>query len=415
MNQSPPKEKQAEKIRSALNAANNGAAKVLLVDDEERNLEVLESILDSPALQLVRAQTPEAALIALVNDDFACILLDVQMPSMNGLDLAALIKTRKRSSHIPIIFLTAYFDSERDILQGYGAGAVDYLTKPLNPQILKSKVGVLVDLFHTNRALVAMNSALELEVAQRQKAEEALNLANAELAAVNHSLRNQIHEREELEATVLNISEQEQQRIGQDLHDGLCQYLTGLKFRSTLLEQKLAKQKLPEATDAQTIETLLSQAIEHARHLARGLNPIRLEADGLTSALSELATSVTSLFNVNCTFSFQPEIAAVDHARSIHLFRIAQEAASNAVKHGRATVIKLQLLQRGENLLLLIEDNGTGMLPAKKNHRGSGLHIMNHRARSIGAALNVKAGANGGVIVTCQLPCPQSCTAVAAK
>ena len=120
----------------------DSTVKILLVDDEARNLDVLESILTCPDYQLIRAETAEAALLELVQNDFACIVLDIQMPEMNGIELARLIKTRKRSQHIPIIFLTAYFQDEKDVLQGYGVGAVDYLTKPLNPQVLKSKVGV---------------------------------------------------------------------------------------------------------------------------------------------------------------------------------------------------------------------------------------------------------------------------------
>ena len=386
-------------------------AKILLVDDDERNLEVLESILSSPGLSLIRAQTPEAALLALVRDEFACIVLDVQMPGMSGIELAALIKTRKRCSHIPIIFLTAFFNSERDILEGYGAGAVDYLTKPLNPQILKSKVGVFVDLFHSNRALTITNSALEQEIARRQHVEEALSQANAELASVNHSLRNQIREREQLERAVLNISEEEQQRIGQDLHDGLCQYLTGLKFRSTLLEQKLKKLGVSEAGDARMIESLLSQAIEHARHLARGLNPVRLEADGLAIALRELAAGVTSLFGVRCTFACPSQIPAVDQTRSIHLFRIAQEATSNAIKHGRATNIVVQLTTQTRGIRLTIEDDGKGLAHEIKDHRGTGMYIMSYRARTIGAALEVSPGTNGGVTVTCSLPCEETALA----
>jgi signal transduction histidine kinase len=154
---------------------------ILLVDDETRNLDVLDSVLASPGLRLVRTKTAEDALLALVHDEFACIVLDVQMPSMSGLELARLIKTRRRSQHIPIIFLTAYFLEEKDILQGYGAGAVDYLTKPINPQILKSKVGVFVDLFRTTRALAAVNNVLEQEISQRKNAEEALQRANNEL------------------------------------------------------------------------------------------------------------------------------------------------------------------------------------------------------------------------------------------
>ena len=154
---------------------------ILLVDDDARNLDALESILTSPELHLVRAQTPEDALLALVHNEFACIVLDIQMPNMTGLELSRLIKTRKRSRHIPIIFLTAYYLEEKDILQGYGAGAVDYLTKPINSKILKSKVGVFVDLFRKTRALAAANDALENEIAQRKNAEEALRVSNNEL------------------------------------------------------------------------------------------------------------------------------------------------------------------------------------------------------------------------------------------
>jgi signal transduction histidine kinase len=392
-----------EKSSPSIRSAPDELARVLLVDDEVRNLEVLESILESPGLQLVRAQTPEEALLALVQGEFACLVLDVQMPGMSGFDLAALIKTRKRCNHIPIIFLTAFYQDKKDILQGYGAGAVDYLTKPIDSQILKSKVGVFVELFRSNRTLVAMNNALELEVAHRQKAEEALSKANAELATVNRSLRHQIREREQLEATVLNISEHEQQRIGRDIHDGLCQYLTGLKFKSALLEQKLIKVGLSEAADARRIEVLLSQAIEHARHLARGLNPIRLQADGLTTALTELAASIASLFSVSCTFSSEQPIPPVDHAHAIHLYRIAQEATSNAIKHGKATRITMRLFERPEGIQLVIEDNGQGLPAEPSTVPGTGLHIMDYRARTIGALLDVKAIATGGVAVTCTL------------
>jgi signal transduction histidine kinase len=171
---------QTEKIvelKSAVEPVN-----VLLVDDENRNLDALESILESMrGLRLVRALRPEDALLALLQNEFACIILDIQMPGMSGIDLARQIKTRKRNQHIPIIFLTAFFLDDKDVVQGYGAGAVDYLTKPINPEILKSKVSAFVDLFRTTRALAAANNALEMEVNQRKKAEEALRQANGEL------------------------------------------------------------------------------------------------------------------------------------------------------------------------------------------------------------------------------------------
>ena len=140
-----------------------------------------KSILESPEHQLVRAQTADEALLALIQRDFAAIVLDIWMPSMSGFELAKLIKQRKRNQHIPIIFLTAYFQESKDILSGYGFGAVDYLTKPVDPQILRSKIGVFVNLFRTTRALAAANRRLEQEIADREKAQEALRRANAEL------------------------------------------------------------------------------------------------------------------------------------------------------------------------------------------------------------------------------------------
>jgi PAS domain S-box-containing protein len=163
-------------------AANN-TANILLVDDEAGNLEVLKAVLDAPELHLVCVQTPEAALLALMQHEFACIVLDIQLPTMSGLELAQLIKTRKRNKDIPIIFLTAFFQEDIHVLQGYHAGAVDYLTKPLNPDILKSKVRVFVNLFLTTCALTVANNSLEYEIIQRRKAEEALREANNELAS----------------------------------------------------------------------------------------------------------------------------------------------------------------------------------------------------------------------------------------
>ncbi|MEO7597633.1 MAG: response regulator [Opitutus sp.] len=156
-------------------------ANILIVDDEVRNLDVLESLLDSPDYNLVRALTAERALMHLLEGEFAVIVLDIQMPGMSGLELATLIKQRRRTQHIPIIFLTAYFQEDKDVLQGYGSGAVDYLTKPINPQILRSKIAVFVDLFRKTAALAATNAALEIEVVNRLKAEESLRVINNEL------------------------------------------------------------------------------------------------------------------------------------------------------------------------------------------------------------------------------------------
>ena len=164
-------------------SAMSKAVNILMVDDEPRNLDVLESFLKSPDYTLVRASSADQALLLLLEGEFAAIVLDIQMPEMTGIQLASLIKERKRTRFIPIIFLTAYYQEDKDVLQGYGTGAVDYLTKPINPQILKSKIDVFVDLFRKTRALLSANAALEAEILHRQEVEAALHKANSELEA----------------------------------------------------------------------------------------------------------------------------------------------------------------------------------------------------------------------------------------
>lgn len=149
---------------------------ILLVDDDPKNLMVLETILNASDYRLVKATTADAALMALMQEEFAAIVLDVQMPEMSGIDLAKLIKQRKKTQHIPILLLTAYYQEDEHVMLGYGAGAVDYITKPVNPAVLRSKVGVFIDLFRKTQALEQMNRQMEAEIEERQKAEERFRL-----------------------------------------------------------------------------------------------------------------------------------------------------------------------------------------------------------------------------------------------
>src|SRR6266478_1429126 len=155
--------------------------RILLVDDEPRNLDALESILDSSGCTLIRAQTADEALFAVLQHEFAAIVLDIKMPGTDGLELARLIKQRKRTQHVPILFLTAHTLDEQNVLQAYSAGGVDFLNKPINPDILRSKIAVFADLFRTTRALASTVEAVNAEAAERQRAQEQLRLAKDEL------------------------------------------------------------------------------------------------------------------------------------------------------------------------------------------------------------------------------------------
>jgi signal transduction histidine kinase len=156
---------------------------VLVVDDHPPNLDAIDLVLTESGCRLIRAHSADQALLALLEQDVAAIVLDIKMPDMNGIDLATLIKTRPRLRHVPILFLTAHMFNEREVLRGYEAGAVDYLTKPVHADILRSKIGVFVDLFRKTRELARTNEALRREVLERERAEEALRVVNQELEA----------------------------------------------------------------------------------------------------------------------------------------------------------------------------------------------------------------------------------------
>ncbi len=156
-------------------------AKVLVVDDQASNLEALGALLDQSDCVLVRASSADEALLQLVDQDFAAIILDVIMPGMDGVDLAKVIKQRRRTRDIPILFLTAHTLDHRDVLRGYGAGAVDYLIKPVHSDILRSKIAVFVDLYRKTRALARVNDALQHEMVARARIEEELRDSNQQL------------------------------------------------------------------------------------------------------------------------------------------------------------------------------------------------------------------------------------------
>ena len=154
---------------------------ILIVDDEPKNLTVLQSILDEPDYRLVRAESADQALLALIAEQYALLILDVRMPGMNGFELAQIIKERKKTSQVPIIFLTAYYSEDQHVLEGYGAGAVDYLHKPVNASILRSKVAVFAELYRKNREAVWSSNALMAEVSERRRADEQLRELNETL------------------------------------------------------------------------------------------------------------------------------------------------------------------------------------------------------------------------------------------
>ncbi len=217
-----------------------------------------------------------------------------------------------------------------------------------------------------------------------------------------------ITERRRLEREILEVGSQEQLRIGQDLHDGLCQELTGVSFALQVLGQKLAARTAPETASIRKIAELVDQSMSHARALAHGLQPVTLDASGLESALQELAAKTQRLFRVSCLLVSDGPVLVHDNLIATHVYRIAQEAIGNALKHGKAKTIALDLgAQRGQ-LHLTISDDGVGLQQTSGDGKGIGLRTMAYRASVVGGMLDIRPGERGGTVVTCTIPLRQA-------
>jgi signal transduction histidine kinase len=215
------------------------------------------------------------------------------------------------------------------------------------------------------------------------------------------ALTNEMQERTRLEKEVLEISEREQRRIGHDLHDTLGQHLTGTALAAQVLEEKLTTRDRPEAADANKVVELVEEGISLSRKLAKGLHPFEMEADGLMRALEELVATSSELFKVSCRFECDSPVLIRDGATSAHLYRIAQEAVSNAVKHGKARNVVVQLEAVEDGIALRVRDDGIGLPDSLPEQRGMGLRIMAHRASIIGATFAAQRANSGGTVVAC--------------
>jgi PAS domain S-box-containing protein len=252
-------------------------------------------------------------------------------------------------------------------------------------------------------ALARMRAEQDLEK-YRQHLEELVQARTEELTEANKQLLHEIERRRHLEKEILAISETEQRRIGQELHDSLGQQLTGIAMMSKLLEKRLKGRALTESDDAKEIATLVNQAIDQTRGLAKGLHPVDLHSSGLMSALQMLAATTENVFGVSCIFRCNNAVPVDDPSMALHLYRIAQEAVSNAIKHGKAKNILLELSDGRQTCTLTIRSDGRSFPKVPPQSKGMGLQIMAYRAEMIDASLDICPGDGGGTVLTCVFP-----------
>lgn len=218
------------------------------------------------------------------------------------------------------------------------------------------------------------------------------------------ALTEEMAERQRLEREILLVSEREQRRIGHDLHDNLCQHFTATALAGQVLTERLGARALPEAIDAGKVVKMVEEGIDLARNLARGLYPVELEAEGLMAAFQEFADTITKGARVHCVFECDSPVLIHDDVAATHLYRIVQEAVRNALRHGKAQRIDINLFERDGRVKLTVEDNGTGMPEGGPAPNGLGLRIMAHRAAMIGGSLSIEPAPTGGTMVTCSFP-----------
>jgi signal transduction histidine kinase len=343
-------------------------AKILLVDDEPKSLYALQQLLATLDQNLMVAQSGEEALRLALKNDFAVILLDVRMPGIDGFETARLIRSRERSRLTPIIFLTAAADEMTSMFRGYEVGAVDYLMKPVVPEILKSKVAVFV-----------------------------------ELHAKSERLRESEEKLRRLAAHLISVREEERAHIAREIHDELGQVLTGLKMEVTWLAKRLKEAPLIEKTDSMC--KLIDSSVQTVRKIATGLRPEMLDDMGLVAAVGWQAKEFQKRTGIRARIKLPPETARLDVDVSTTMFRIFQEILTNVARHSRATRIDVELQIAEDRVALEVADNGVGIADADLNGRKSlGLLGMHERALLFGGEVTISGRTGEGTRVLVTIP-----------
>lgn len=334
--------------------------KILLVDDLASNLTALEAMLATTGCFLVRAQSADEALLALLDGDFAAVVLDIKMPGISGLELAKLIKSRKRTRQVPILLVTAYMLDEADMLKGYEAGAVSYLTKPINPIVLQSKIAVFADLYRNRRALALSNESLQREVTERHKAEEALRIANHELEARvlerTEALQDSARRKDEFLAT-----------LAHELRNPLAPISYALQIFSSKCPPTPELIWARDVIDRQLRQmTRLVDDLLDVSRISHGKLELRIERAPLDVVVSDALETCRPLIDgagLRLEVDLPSEPVSVDADR-LRLAQCFVNLLNNSVKHTPpGGTISLRATRQGSAVEISVKDTGAGIPP----------------------------------------------------
>jgi signal transduction histidine kinase len=390
-------------MKQVQKAANGRAARrplrVLFVEDSPADAFLLEHALNRGGFDCIceRVDTAEAMTIALDNREWDLILADHSMPQFSA--PAALELTKEKKLDVPFVIVSGHIEEETAVA-AMKAGAHDY--------VMKDRLGRLVPAVERELREAEIRRAQRKAEAELRRAHDELEMRverrTADLKAANEKLQSVLEERRRLENELLEIAENERRSIGFDLHDDLGQKLTGVSLMIKGLERRLVQQQHASADEARSVRELIEQAIHHTHNLAHQFGSLDVSGTDFSAVFRELAANVEKMFGIPCSLTLKGEVPVLAGNGIVQLCKIAQEAISNAVKHGKATHVTIAAVCDAEQILLTVRNDGVPFsVPENKKNR-MGLRIMNYRANTIGATFDVRPGEKSGTVVTCILP-----------
>lgn len=364
------------------------AISILLVDDDEKNLTVLETVLDDPAYRLVRAKSGEEALLALIEHEFAVLILDIHMPVMTGFELAHMIKQRKKTAHVPIIFLTAYYNEDAHRLEGYDTGAVDYLFKPVDPVVLRSKVSVFADLYRKSREVANTNAVLSHEIERRSRIQE-------ELRELNQTLEDRVKERTrelEQQAARLRRANAALEEFAYATSHDLREPLRNVALFAELFERRYGAELNAEA--AGYISTIIGGARRMTELISGLLGYAHADSIDEPVPISDAEKVLARVLENLNTFA-QESCATITHDAlpavpvvAIHMEQLLQNLIENALKYrkdGEPSRVHISAIQENSQWHFSVSDNGIGIEP-EYHERVFGLFKRLHATRQLAGA-----------------------------
>ena len=377
----------------------NRLLRVLFIEDSLADAFLLERALTRGGFRVVcdRVDTAEAMNRALQEREWDLILADHSMPQFSAPEALQLLK--HKNLDLPFIIVSGQIEEEMAVW-AMNSGAHDFVMKDrlarLVPAVARELREAEVRRARTKseEALRRAHEELELRVEKR----------TADLKEANQKLREVLEERKRLEAELLEIAENERRRIGLDLHDDLGQKLTGMLLITRAVEQRLTREHHRDAEDIRRICELIEQTMQHTHNLAHHFSSIDATGGDLVEVLNGLAATVEKMFGIPCQCSIKGEIPPLPENTSAQFYKIAQEAISNAIKHGKASCVWISVSSNSHKLVFSIKNDGVPFSPPANPKARMGLRTMNYRANTIGATFEIKPNQKNGTIVSCVLP-----------